>query len=112
MDRKKKALIVSALLIGVGGFYIYNNMKKNKAVAVLETPETPETPVTKIDTQKVLSVGSTGEEVRRLQTALKGGLVVDGNFGALTEKRLKAITGKTSISIREYNNFMASKTKK
>lgn len=109
MDRKKKALIVSALLIGVGGFYIYNNMKKKKAVAV---PETPETPETTIDTQKVLSVGSTGEEVRRLQTALKGGLVVDGNFGALTEKRLKAITGKTSISIREYNNFMASKNKK
>ena len=109
MDRKKKALIVSALLIGVGGFYIYNNMKKNKPVSV---PETPETPESTIDTQKVLSVGSTGEEVKRLQTALKGGLVVDGNFGALTEKRLKAITGKTSISIREYNNFMASKTKK
>ena len=109
MDRKKKALIVSALLIGVGGFYIYNNMKKNKAVAVSETPETPETT---INTQKVLLVGSTGEEVKRLQTALKGGLVVDGNFGALTEKRLKAITGQTSISLREYNNFMASKTKK
>ena len=109
MNTKKKALIVSALLIGVGGFYIYNNMKKNKAVAVSETPETPETT---INTQKVLLVGSTGEEVKRLQTALKGGLVVDGNFGALTEKRLKAITGQTSISLREYNNFMASKTKK
>jgi peptidoglycan hydrolase-like protein with peptidoglycan-binding domain len=109
MDKKKKALIVSALLIGVGGFYIYNNMKKNKAVAV---PETPETPETTIDTQKVLSVGSTGEEVKRLQTALKGGLVADGIFGALTEKRLKAITGQTSISLREYNNFMASKNKK
>jgi hypothetical protein len=109
MDRKKKALIVSALLIGVGGFYIYNNMKKNKAVAV---PETLETPENTINTQKILSLGSTGEEVKRLQTALKGGLVVDGNFGALTEKRLKAITGQTSISIREYNTLMASKNKK
>lgn len=106
MNTKKKALIVSALLIGVGGFYIYNNMKKNKADVVPEMTEDT------IDSQKVLAVGSTGLEVERLQTALKGGLVVDGNFGALTEKRLKAVTGKTSISIREYNNYMASKNKK
>lgn len=109
MDKKKKVLIVSALLIGVGIFYIFKNMKNKPEVQI---PETPETPETKIDTQKVLAKGSTGEEVERLQTALKGGLVVDGIFGELTEKRLKAITGKTSISIREYNNFMASKTKK
>jgi hypothetical protein len=106
MNTKKKALIVSALLIGVGGFYIYNNMKKNKADVVPEMTEDT------IDSQKVLAIGSTGLEVERLQTALKGGLVVDGNFGALTEKRLKAVTGKTSISIREYNNYMASKNKK
>jgi peptidoglycan hydrolase-like protein with peptidoglycan-binding domain len=106
MNNKKKALIVSALLIGLGGFYIYKNMKKNSAVVV---PETPETPETTIDTQKVLSIGSTGEEVKRLQTALRGGLVVDGNFGALTERRLKAVTGQTSISLRGYNTFMANK---
>ena len=106
MDTKKKALIVSALLIGLGGFYIYKNMKSKPAVEVPETPEGT------IDTQKELSVGSTGEEVKRLQTALKGGLVVDGNFGALTEKRLKAVTGQTSISLRGYNNYMASKTQK
>ena len=105
MNTKKKALIVSALLIGVGGYYIYKNMKNKPAEVVPETPETT------IDTQKVLSVGSTGEEVKRLQTALKGGLVADGIFGALTEKRLKAITGQTSISIREYNTLMANKTK-
>ena len=50
-------------------------------------------------------------KIKRLQTALKGGLVADGIFGALTEKRLKAITGQTSISIREYNTLMANKTK-
>ena len=105
MDTKKKALIVSALLIGLGGFYIYKNMKSKPAVEVPETPEGT------IDTQKELSVGSTGEEVKRLQTALNG-LVVDGNFGALTEKRLKAVTGQTSISLRGYNNYMASKSKK
>jgi len=107
MNTKKKALIVSALLIGVGGYYIYKNMKNKPAEVVPETTEST------IDTQKVLAVGSTGEEVKRLQTALKGGLVADGIFGALTEKRLKAVTGKTSISIREYNTliFVASKTK-
>ena len=106
MDKKRKALIVSALLIGLGGFYIYKNMKSKPAVEVPETPEGT------IDATKELSKGSTGEEVKRLQTALKGGLVVDGNFGGLTEKRLKAVTGKTSISLREYNAYMASKSKK
>jgi hypothetical protein len=102
MDIKKKAIIVSAILIGLGGFYIYKNMKK-PAVEV-EVPNTDEVP--EFDTTKVLSKGSTGEEVVRLQTALKGGLVADGNFGALTEKRLKAVTGKTSISLRDYNTFI------
>jgi hypothetical protein len=106
MDRKKKALIVSALLVGVGGFYIYKSMKNKPAVAVPETPENT------IDTQRVLAIGSTGEEVKRLQTALKGGLVVDGNFGQLTENRLKAVTGQTSISLRGYNLYMASNNKK
>jgi peptidoglycan hydrolase-like protein with peptidoglycan-binding domain len=105
MNTKQKAVIVSALLIGVGGFYIYKNMK-NKPV---EAPVMPETEENTIDTQKVLAIGSTGEEVKRLQTALKGGLVADGIFGALTEKRLKAITGKTSISLKEYNSFIANK---
>jgi hypothetical protein len=106
MDTKKKAIIVSAILIGLGGFYIYKNMKKKPAVEV-EVPNTDE--VAEFDTTKVLSKGSTGEEVVRLQTALKGGLVADGIFGELTEKRLKAVTGKTSISLREYNSFIASK---
>ncbi len=106
MNKKQKVLIVSGLLIVGGVYYIYTNMQKNKAVAVPETPEST------IDTQKVLAIGSTGEEVIRLQIALKGGLVADGNFGVLTEKRLKAVTGKTSISLREYNTLMASKTKK
>lgn len=103
MNKKQKILIASALLIGLGVFYIYKNMKNKPAVAVPETTEST------IDNEKVLSKGSTGLEVERLQTALKGGLVVDGNFGALTEKRLKDITGKTSISLREYNSFIANK---
>ena len=106
MDTKKKAIIVSAILIGLGGYYIYMNMKNKPAVEVPETPENT------FDTTKVLSKGSTGDEVKSLQKALGGGLKVDGIFGALTEKRLKLVTGKTSMSIRDYNTFMASKSKK
>jgi len=112
MNTKNKVLIVSGLLIAVGGYYIYKNMKNKPTLAVAETPdsETQETPVkpnsTKPDFKKVLSRGSEGIEVEILQKALKGGLVPDGDFGELTEKRLKAITGKTSISIIEYNEFI------
>ena len=105
MDTKKKAILVSVLLIGLGGYYIYKNrdMKSTTTGVVLPEEEA------KLDTKKVLSKGSMGEEVKALQKALKGGLVVDGNFGALTEKRLKAITGQTSISLTDYNKFIASK---
>jgi len=110
MDNKRKALIVSAILIGLGGFYIYKNMKiKSPKADAVNLDETTTTTGSTIDTSKVLSKGSTGLEVESLQKALKGGLVVDGNFGALTEKRLKAITGQTSISLSDYNKFILSK---
>lgn len=103
MDNKRKAIIVSAILIGLGGYYIYKNMK-------LKSPEIDAVVLEgAIDTTKVLSKGSIGLEVESLQKALKGGLKVDGNFGALTEKRLKTITGKTSISLADYNKFISSK---
>jgi hypothetical protein len=108
MDTKKKALLVSAVLIGVGGYYIYKNMTSKPNVAEEVAPDTK----TPFDTTKVLSKGSQGDEVKSLQKGLKGSLKVDGIFGDLTEKRLKAITGKTSSSIREYNDFIASKSKK
>jgi hypothetical protein len=108
MDTKRKALIVSGLLIAVGGYYIYQNMF-SKSTSAEEVPADSTIP---FDVNKVLSKGSIGEEVKSLQKGLKGGLKIDGNFGALTEARLKAITGKTSMSIRQYNDFLASKTKK
>ena len=108
MDTKRKALIVSGLLIAVGGYYIYQNMF-SKSTSAEEVPADSTIP---FDVNKVLSKGSIGEEVKSLQKGLKGGLVADGIFGDLTEKRLKAITGKTSASIRQYNDFLASKSKK
>jgi hypothetical protein len=104
MTTKSKALLVSGLLIGLGGYYLYKNMgSKSPSEEAVVSEES-----TTFDTTKVLSNGSVGEEVKSLQKALGGGLVVDGNFGILTEKRLKAITGKTSISIREYNVLYAN----
>lgn len=110
MDTKKKAIIVSAILIGLGGYYIYMNIKSKSSTK--DAVATDEVVGTTFDVTKVLSKGSTGDEVKSLQKALGGGLKVDGIFGALTEKRLKSVTGKTSMSIREYNTFMASKSKK
>lgn len=107
MDIKKKAIIVSAILIGLGGYYIYQNMKMKSVDSGVADVVDKDT----FDSNKVLSKGSTGDEVKSLQKALKG-LKVDGVFGALTEKRLKAVTGKTSISITDYNTFIASKSKK
>lgn len=105
MDTKKKAILVSVLLIGLGGYYIYKNRDMKSTTTGVVSPEEE----AKLDTKKVLSKGSMGEEVKALQKALKGGLVVDGNFGALTEKRLKAITGQISISLTDYNKFISSK---
>jgi hypothetical protein len=108
MDTKKKVLIASGLLIVVGGYYIYSNMKSKSTTASEVLPEEQ----AKLDTKKVLSKGSVGAEVSALQKALKGGLVVDGNFGSLTEARLKAITGETSISLTNYNVFINNKESK
>jgi hypothetical protein len=108
MNTKRKAIIVSGLLIAVGGYYIYKNMFSKPTIAEEVAPDT----TTPFDVNKVLSKGSQGDEVKSLQKGLKGGLKVDGDFGDKTEKRLKAITKKTSISIREYNDFLANKSKK
>lgn len=107
MRKNKKVLLVSALLIGLGGFYIYKNMKMKSPIADTTTEKDVEA---KADYDKVLSKGSLGKEVEILQKALKGGLVVDGNFGALTEKRLKAVTGSTSITLNQYNQAIRSKS--
>ena len=107
MDKKRKALIVSGLLVAVGGYYIYQNMFSKSTIA----EEVPADSTIPFDVNKVLSKGSTGEEVKSLQKGLKGGLVADGIFGDKTEARLKAITGGTSTSIRQYNMSFIKKTK-
>ena len=62
----------------------------------------------KTDWDKVLKKGSIGKEVEILQTALKT-LVVDGNFGDLTQARLKKIINVTETSLNQYNKFINKK---
>lgn len=108
MDKKRKALIVSGLLVAVGGYYIYQNMF-SKSTSAEEVPADSTIP---FDVNKVLSKGSKGDEVKSLQKGLGGGVKVDGDFGEKTEARLKKLTGKTSMSIREYNDWYAKNYKK
>lgn len=108
MDKKRKALIVSGLLVAVGGYYIYKNMTAKPIVAEEVALDT----TTPFDVNKVLSKGSKGDEVKSLQKGLGGGVKVDGDFGEKTEARLKKLTGKTSMSIREYNDWYAKNYKK
>lgn len=97
---QKYALIGGAVLIVL---YIINKSLKNKKSSELTEIET-ETyiPSTLIDENKVLSKGSTGIEVEKLQEKL-GNLVVDGIFGVKTDARLKAVKGVNKITLRELN---------
>ena len=111
MDKKKKLLIGSGLLIAVGGYYIYKNMTAKPIVAEEVAPDTSPNTTTPFDVNKVLSRGSKGDEVKSLQTGIAY-VKVDGDFGEKTEARLKKLTGKTSMSIREYNDWYAKNYKK
>jgi hypothetical protein len=119
----KKVLIIS--LIGLAGIGIYFLTKKKKNEAVLvetndevlaETNEEEQSTnsagqVQKNDWDKILKIGSKGNEVKVLQRALKR-VDVDGNFGSGTEKRLKEVIGLNQISLNQYNNLMETKIAK
>jgi hypothetical protein len=62
----------------------------------------------KTDWNKVLKKGSKGKEVEILQTALKT-LKADGNFGDLTESRLKKVLNITETSLNNYNKLINKK---
>jgi hypothetical protein len=100
MTQKNKIIIASVALVGLG-FYLMNRKKSNPIAENLDVPDTN----TKIDYNKTLSNGTVAPEVGILQKAL-GLLKVDNIFGKLTEARLKEVTGKTSITINEYNQII------
>lgn len=99
MTQKTKIIVASVALVGLG-FYLMNRKKSNTSVL-----DTTADPSAMLDYKKVLSKGTVAPEVGQLQTAL-GKLKVDDIFGVLTQARLKEVTGKTSITLEEYNKII------
>lgn len=95
MTNNTKIIIASVAFIGLG-FYLMNKQKK----ADMSDSKVAD-PSATLDLKKVLSKGTVSPEVGELQRNL-GKLVVDDIFGVLTQARLKAVTGKTSITLEEY----------
>jgi hypothetical protein len=78
-------------------------MKKNQSILFVS--------VGLIGLDKVLKRGSKGIEVEILQKALRQ-LDVDGDFGGLTEARLKNVMGISQTSINQYNEFIRNQKPK
>jgi len=104
MQNNTKIKIVSVGLILLGLYYFYKQRNQNAEI-IKEEDKSNESTNLKPDYDKVLKKGSTGKEVEILQTALKT-LVVDGDFGVLTEARLKKVMGVTETSLNKYNQFI------
>jgi hypothetical protein len=98
MTNKNKIIIASVALVGLG-YYLMNRKK-----TMLVDSNEPEASAM-LDVKKVLKMGTVSPEVGQLQTAL-GKLAVDDIFGVLTQARLKEVTGKTSITLEEYNKII------
>jgi hypothetical protein len=105
MKNNQKVVLVSVALIAIGIYYIYKQRKQEP----IPVEENNDTNATKPDWSKVLKKGSQGVEVEFLQKALKGDLIPDGNFGVLTEDRLKKVMNVTETSINDYNKFINKK---
>ncbi len=108
MKNNQKVIIVSAGLVILGLYYFYKQKKQGAEPAKEETNSGSTTPPAKADWDKVLKKGSKGVEVGILQGALKT-LVVDNNFGDLTESRLKKVMNVTETSLNQYNKFINKK---
>ncbi len=101
---KNKGWISFVLLAAVVGVIIWQweaikNFFASKANGGLLTPNKAQDPI--------LQMGSKGRYVETLQGKLNQAdtsltrLSLDGDFGPLTQARLKALTGKTSIRLSE-----------
>jgi hypothetical protein len=112
MNNNQKVMAVSAGLIILGLYFFYKQSKqKPDLVKKEDEPKGNENGIdfsAKTDWDKVLKKGDKGKEVYLLQRALKQ-ITVDGDFGALTEARLKNVMKVTQTSLNEYNKFINKK---
>jgi hypothetical protein len=111
--KKKQILFVSLGLIALGTYLLFKQSKqKAEPINKEEEPISNKNGIdfsAKTDFDKVLKKGdNNSKEVYILQKALKQ-LSIDGDFGDKTEKRLKAVTGFTQISLNKYNDFIKNK---
>ena len=112
MKKNQSILFVSVGLIGLGLYFFYKQSKQPKlAEEPSENSNENNTQTTKSDFDKVLKRGSKGIEVEILQKALRQ-LDVDGDFGGLTEARLKNVMGISQTSINQYNEFIRNQKPK
>jgi response regulator of citrate/malate metabolism len=111
MSNNQKVIAVSAGLIILGLYYFYKQKKQGAEPAKDDTNSETATQLVKADWDKVLKKGSKGIEVETLQKALKQ-LTSDGDFGALTEARLKKVMGISQTSINQYNEFIRNQKPK
>jgi hypothetical protein len=105
MNDNQKVLIVS---VGLVAFGIYIFFKKTPQLAEEKNSSGSASTPAKADWNKVLKKGSKGLEVGILQKALKT-LVVDNDFGDLTQSRLKKVMNVTQTSLNDYNKFINKK---
>ena len=108
MNNNQKVILVSSALIILGVYFFYKQKKVNSELAKEDSNSGGTTPPEKADWDKVLKKGSKGIEVGILQKALKT-LVVDEDFGNLTEARLKKVMNVTETSLNNYNKFINKK---
>ena len=118
LQKNKQVLIYGLVLVALVIVYFKRNTikdffrKSTSSPATNAANPTPSISSSTANNDSLLSKGSSGEQVRRLQELLniKHGnnkpqiipyLVEDGKFGAATENMLKKWTGKTSITINQ-----------
>jgi peptidoglycan hydrolase-like protein with peptidoglycan-binding domain len=118
LQKNKQVLIYGLVLVALVIVYFKRNTikdffsKSTSSPATNAANPTPSISSNTANNDSILSKGSSGEQVRRLQELLniKHGnnkpqiipyLVEDGKFGAATETMLKKWTGKTSITINQ-----------
>jgi hypothetical protein len=108
MSKNQKILFVSVGLIGLGLYLFYKQGKQDSELAKESESDSNTDVSRKADYDKILKKGSKGVEVGILQRALKQ-LKDDEDFGALTESRLKKVTGLTEITLNQYNTIIENK---
>jgi hypothetical protein len=108
MTNNQKVIVVSAGLIILGLYFFDKQRKQGSEPAIDNANSSSDTLTEKADWNKVLKKGSKGIEVEMLQKALKQ-IEVDGDFGALTEARLKKVMKVTQTSLNDYNKFINKK---